>query len=200
MSTANQVNIIFLEETLNHRLSKRVRYTTVILAPGGLALLGVRPKQVAEETILGHFRGPGNLLELRDGDEFWGEPAVHAKNFIVNEGRDRHTVENVLELFPEADAVPIFALIVEAINTVDLAALVVASEEEEVFLELDFVGEQENDGLEGLLATVDVISQEKVVSLGRVPSVLKQPEQVGELTMHVTYTRVSHLKKTYRRF
>lgn len=39
----------------------------------------------------------------------------------------------------------------------------VTAEDEEVFRVLDLVGKQEADSLERLLASVDVISQEKVV-------------------------------------
>jgi len=111
---------------------------------------------------------------------------MHAKNFIINKGSNGHTVKNILEFFPKADTVPIFTFIVETVNTVDLTALVVASEQEEVLLELDLVGQQQNDGLKGLLATIDVISKEKVVSFRWVASILKQSEQVSKLTVHVT--------------
>ena len=65
----------------------------------------------------------------------------------------------------------------------------VASKQEEVLLEFDFVGQQQNNCLEGLLAAVNVIAKEEVVRFRRVPSILKQPEQVGELAVNVTCTR-----------
>jgi hypothetical protein len=51
-------------------------------------------------------------------------------------------------------------LIVEAVDTVDRGALVVTTEDEEVFGVLDLVGEEKADGLEGLLASVDVVAEE----------------------------------------
>ena len=65
----------------------------------------------------------------------------------------------------------------------------ISSEQEEVLLKLDLVGQQQNDSLERLLASVDVIAEEEVVSLRWVATILKQSQKVGELTVHVTYTR-----------
>ena len=49
--------------------------------------------------------------------------------------------------------------VVEAIYTVDARAFVVASKDEEVFWVFDLVGEEQTDGLERLLASVDVVSK-----------------------------------------
>lgn len=106
-----------------------------------------------------------------------------------------------MELFPETDTVPILTLVVESINTIDLSTLVIASQQEEVLLKLDFVGQQENDRLERLLASVNVVAEEEVVGLRWVATVLKQPQEVSELSVHVTYTRSENelQKVTYRR-
>lgn len=61
----------------------------------------------------------------------------------------------------------------------------VASQQEEVSRVLYLVGHQEADGLEGKLAAVDVVTQEKVVRLWRVFSVVEQPQQVGVLPMDI---------------
>jgi hypothetical protein len=50
--------------------------------------------------------------------------------------------------------------IVETIELVDLCALVVAPQQEEVLGVFDLVGEEQADALDGLLAPVDVIAQE----------------------------------------
>ena len=84
MRSANQINIIFLKEALNYGLSKCVRDTAIIFSPAGLALLGVTPKQIAEEAVLRNLCGSSDLLELRNGDELGGKATVHAQDFIVN--------------------------------------------------------------------------------------------------------------------
>ena len=64
--------------------------------------------------------------------------------------------------------------IVEAVDAVDAGALVVSAQQEEVLGIFDFVGQQEADGLERLLPSVDVVSEEEVVGLGWEATVLKQ--------------------------
>lgn len=76
--------------------------------------------------------------------------------------------------------------VIEAINPIDTRTLVVAPQNEEVLWVLDFVGEQETDGLQGLLATVDVVSEEEVVGFWREAAVLKESEQVVVLAMDIT--------------
>ena len=85
---------------------------------------------------------------------------MHTQDLIINESGDGHAVEDVLELFPDADGVAALAFVVETIDTVDLTALVVASQEEEVLLELDFVGQEEDDCLERVLSSIDVVTKE----------------------------------------
>jgi len=65
---------------------------------------------------------------------------VHAEDLIIDKGSDWHTIEDILKLLPESDAVPIFALVVKSVNSVDLATLVIATKKEKVFLEFYFVG------------------------------------------------------------
>jgi hypothetical protein len=66
---------------------------------------------------------------------------------------------------------------------------VVTAQQEEVLLKFNFVGKQQNNCLQGLLAAVDVVTQEQVVSFWWVSTVFKQSKQVSELAVHVTYTR-----------
>ena len=63
----------------------------------------------------------------------------------------------------------------------------IASKKEEVFRIFDLVGQQETDGLEALLSSVDVVTQEQVVRLGGEAAVLEQAEQVRVLTVDVAW-------------
>ena len=63
----------------------------------------------------------------------------------------------------------------------------VAAQQEEVLGVLDLVGQQQADGLQGLLPPVHIVPQEQVVSLGREAPVLKQPQQVCVLAMDVAW-------------
>lgn len=62
----------------------------------------------------------------------------------------------------------------------------VTSQQEEVLRVLNFISQQKANGFQTLLASVNVISEEKVVGIRREPSVLEQSQQVVVLTMHIT--------------
>ena len=63
----------------------------------------------------------------------------------------------------------------------------VATEKEEVLGILDLVGEEETDGLQALLASVDVVAEKEVVGLGREEPVLKQTKEVSVLPVNVAW-------------
>jgi hypothetical protein len=72
---------------------------------------------------------------------------VHAEYLVVDEGCNRHAVEHVLEFFPDADAISPLALVVESVDSVNLAALMVSAEQEKVLFEFHFVGEEQYHSL-----------------------------------------------------
>ena len=65
---------------------------------------------------------------------------MHAQDFVINQSTNWQAIENILKLFPNSDAVASLALIVETIDSVYLSTLMVPSEQEEILLELNFVG------------------------------------------------------------
>ena len=103
---------------------------------------------------------------------------MHAEDLVVDEGRDGHAVEDILELLPDANGISALAFIIESVNTIDLATFVIASQKEEVLLELGLVGKKQDNSLEGVLSSVNVITEEQIVGLGREAAVLKESEQV----------------------
>ena len=62
----------------------------------------------------------------------------------------------------------------------------VTSKKEEILLKLDFVCQEQNDGLERVLASVDVVAKEEIVSLRWEPAILEESQQVSKLSMSVT--------------
>lgn len=99
---------------------------------------------------------------------------MHGEDLLIDNSCNRQAVEAVREGLPQLDIVSALAFIVEAVNAVDGGALVVATQDEEVLGILDFVGQQQTDGLKRLLATVDVVTEEEVVRLWREAAVLEQ--------------------------
>lgn len=62
----------------------------------------------------------------------------------------------------------------------------VSPQQEEVLWVFDFVGQQEADGLQGLLPPIHIVTQEQVVAFWREAAILKQPQQIIVLPVDVT--------------
>ena len=99
------------------------------------------------------------------------------------------------EGLPQFNGEPLLAVFVEAVGKVDAGALVIASEQEEVFRIFDLVGEKSDDIFQVLFASVYIVSKEKVVGLGRESSVLKQTEQVVILSVSIPANLSRDVKK-----
>lgn len=61
----------------------------------------------------------------------------------------------------------------------------VSPEEEEVFRESEFVAEEEHDALDGVLAAVDIITNEEVVAVSGIAAIFEDLKQVTVLAVDV---------------
>lgn len=111
---------------------------------------------------------------------------MHGEDLLIDNGGNRQTVEAIGECLPELDVVPPLAFIIEAIDSVNRGALVVSTENKEVFGILDLVREEKADSFEGLLATVNVVSEEKVVGFWREATVFKEAQKIVVLAVDIT--------------
>lgn len=133
-----------------------------------------------------YISGPHYTADLLHGVQIGTQPSVHCEDLFVDDGGDRQAVEAVGKCLPKFDVVSSFALVIEPVNAIDRCTLVIAAKDEEILGILDFVCKQQTDGLQRLLAAVDIISQEQVVSFRRKATVFEQAEQVVVLPMDVT--------------
>ena len=111
---------------------------------------------------------------------------MSAKDLFVYDGGDGKTVENVTKGLPELDIVPATTLVVKPINTIDACTFMVSAEDEKVFWVADLEGEQETNGLDGLPAAVDIVTEKEIVCIGGEATILKEPQQVVILSVDVT--------------
>lgn len=111
---------------------------------------------------------------------------MHGEDLLVDDSSDGEAVEAVCESLPKLDVVSSLALVVEAIDTVDGGALVVAAQDEEVLGVFDLIGQEQADGLQRLLTSVDIVTQEEVVCFWREATVFEQAEEVIILTVNIT--------------
>ena len=187
MRSANQVHVVFLQESRHNIGPEGERHAAIIFTPAGDVFVRIRPQQITQEPTIrnldmsalseikpgenGNFR-PDRVHEgtyicrahhtpyLFHGIKIWAEASVHSKNLLVDDCGNGQTIEAVRERLPQLDVVSAFAFIVEAIDTVDRRTFMVPAQDEEVFWVFDFVCQQEADGLQGLLATIHVIAEE----------------------------------------
>ena len=66
---------------------------------------------------------------------------MHAQDLFVYQGRNGQAVEAVSERLPNPNVVSPLAFVIESINSVDRGALMVASQQEEIFRVLNLVGQ-----------------------------------------------------------
>ena len=120
---------------------------------------------------------PMDLLDLVKNVQLRAETPVHAQNSVLYQCTDRHVIEAFAKFLPKSHCVAAAAFVKESIVSIDRLTFVVATEQIEIGWELELQGKQERDDLDGLLAAVDVISNEQViVILTRVADVFERPQ------------------------
>lgn len=86
---------------------------------------------------------------------------MKAEDLVVDEGGQGKVIEQVGEVLPDVGvAVLAQALVVETVDLCDLARLVVATQDGDAAGVTDLEGDQESDGLDGEVASVDVVTCE----------------------------------------
>lgn len=93
-------------------------------------------------TSIRHIRRPHDPPNLLHALQVWGKASVHGKDLLIDDGGNGEAVEAVCERLPELDVESTLALVVEAVDAVDRGALVVATQDEEVFGVLDLVRQE----------------------------------------------------------
>ena len=111
---------------------------------------------------------------------------MHSKDLLVYDGRNWKTVEAVRKGLPEFDVVSPFTLIVEPIDPIDRRALVITSQYEKVFRILNLVGQEQADGFKRLLASVDVVPEEKVICFRGKTTVFEETKEIVVLAVYVS--------------
>lgn len=112
---------------------------------------------------------------------------METENRVLDESGQRQVIEEVGEVLPDVgSSVFTKALVIEAINLGDLSTLVVATEDSNSVLVANLQGDQKRNGLDRVVATIDVIAHEKIVGVRAVASNSEQLNEVMELTVDVS--------------
>ena len=187
MGTTHEIQVVFVEELGHNIVSKGERHSAVVLTPPIDVLLGVTPEEITQDTRVGDISRAHDAADLLHGVVFGRKSSVHAKDLLVNDSGDGKAVKAISESLPKLNVVSSLTLIIEAVYAVNRGTLVVSAQQEKVLRVLDLVREQEADGFQTLLATVDIVTEEEVVGIGRESSVLEQTKEVIVLPMNITH-------------
>lgn len=128
--------------------------------------------------------------------EIGTQTTVHGEDLLVDDGSNWQAVEAIGKGLPQLDVISSLAFVVETVDSVDRGTLVVTAEDEEVFRVFDLVGQEQADGLKGLLSTVDVVTKEKVVCLWWETAILEKTEEIVILAVDIT-TNLGLLAKSF---
>lgn len=122
---------------------------------------------------------------------------MDAEDAIVDDGGQREVIEDVSAVSPNIErAVLPQAFIVKSVDLGDLPALVVSPDQRDQVGIADFIGEEQQKGLNAVEAPVHEIAQEKVADARNVATVFEEFEQIIELSMDVAadgYRRIHSL-------
>lgn len=110
---------------------------------------------------------------------------MHAEDATAHHSSNWEEIKRIGYSFPQPYSKFAFAFIVKAINFVELAALMITPQQEEVERVFDLVGHQQTEALQGLFAPVHVVPQKEVAALARLPRLLEDVEEVFKLTVDV---------------
>ena len=80
---------------------------------------------------------------------------MHTHNLLIDKRTNRHNIKDIRKEFPKLEIILPFAFVnenltfvIKSINSIDTRALVIASEQEEILGEFDFIGEDQRNALD----------------------------------------------------
>jgi len=106
---------------------------------------------------------------------------------VVDEGGERKVVEQICEKFPYVGvSVLTETFIVEAIDLGDLAGFVVPTEDRDALGVSDFESNEEGDGFDGVVSSINIITHKKVVRIWIWSPNSEELHQVMELAVDIS--------------
>lgn len=186
MCPTYQVNFIFSVELLHDVTAEQVSSTSRANTPPR-RILRVTPHEVAHSAVMWHLLLPVDRAYLIQRIDARAQTAMDAEDFVINDGCKSQVVEDVCAVPPDIDgAVLSQALVVETIHLSDLSALVVASNQSDSLRVPHLEGQEEQECLHRVEASVDEVAHEQVVGVGALSAHFEELLEVVELAVYVT--------------
>lgn len=112
---------------------------------------------------------------------------MQTENLRSNNCSQRKVVEQLSKLLPNFSiSILSQAFIIKPVNLSDLSALMISSEDSQSLWISDFQSNKQSDSLNWVIASINVISHEQVISIRGLSSNLEKFAQVMELSMDIT--------------
>lgn len=161
MRSRDEGEPVVVVECFTDVLSKSVSCTTRTDSPSA-SVIGITPEQIAHGTFVWDLLNPVERTYVLKSVDTRRKASVQTKDLVLNQCGQREVVEEVGKEFPDI-GIAVFAqtLVVEAIDLSDLAGFVVAAENGYALRVADFESDEQSDGLDGKVATVDVVAYDR---------------------------------------
>lgn len=133
MGTANQIEIVTLQEIHNDLLAETITDTTLVGFPIFLHIRRITPEKVIEQSIIRHVSRSSDASDIIHVRQTGGKTAVDTEDLPSNDGSNGEAVEGVDEGLPDLDVATALTLIIEPVHAGDVGTFMVSSQKEEVF-------------------------------------------------------------------
>ena len=183
-------HFVFLEESLANVLAEDVAGAASGHAEPIRVCFGITPHEIGEGALVRNLLHSLNVLDVIDVLDGRRQAAMHCKDLVINNRADRQIVKHISEHGPDSRiTILLLALELEPINCSDLPCFVVSANQANAVWVPQLKQEEQRDGLDGVRATIDVVSEEQVVRVRHVAAHFEQFQHVIELAMDIADER-----------
>lgn len=154
----DQCQAVVVVERLTNILSERVSCSSWAYSPS-TPVIWITPQQVAHGALMRHLLDAVESANVVKGINGWRKTAVKTEDLVLDQGGEGKVVEKIGKVFPHV-GVAVFAqaLVVETVHLGNLARFVVATEDGDALRIADLKGNEEGDGLNGEVTSVNVVA------------------------------------------
>jgi len=110
---------------------------------------------------------------------------MNTEDSIRHNGSHWHAVVAVHKAPPQLNAIPSLALVEKPIDPIDIRRFVVSAQQKEGLRIAELVRQQQGQGFYRVQTPIHVIPEKQVVGSRRYPALLKDPQEVLELTVQI---------------
>lgn len=186
VSTSHQIDVINVVKLAGHLGSEQPTGTTRRQSPG-FDVLGIRPHQVAEGTLVRNLHSSFNQADLIKRLDIGRETTVDTEDFTFDNGTNTEVVENFGAVFPWVRVTILSdSLIIETVNGSDLSGLVVTSEQGDGAGVLQLEAHEKLESFNGVVASINEVTHENVLGSRDLTTFLEKFQKIMELTVDIT--------------